>query len=173
MTPERRRCGVPCLTHTHSCDRSPNHTGTHRDVQQKGNHTCEWDTPGAKDVPALIAEVKRLKSALSEACEQVAEADDRMATAEVRAAAAEARVRELEAAPVDWDAQRRRADELEAERDRLRGELEKARAAEQGVRKLIAYLGRRHDLEATLTTGDIGRLITDLEAALDGTEGQS
>lgn len=62
--PTRQRCGMPCLTHPHDCDRSPRHTGVHRDVQQKGDHSCEWDTPSAKDVPALIAEVKQLRTDL-------------------------------------------------------------------------------------------------------------
>lgn len=56
---ERPRCGMPCLTHTHDCDRSPGHTGFHRDVQQKGDHGCAWNTPGPKDVPALIAALSR------------------------------------------------------------------------------------------------------------------
>ncbi|WP_329521222.1 hypothetical protein [Spirillospora sp. NBC_01491] len=55
------------MTHTHTCDRSPRHIGVHRDVQQKGDHTCEWDTPGPKDMPALLAEVKQLREAGADA----------------------------------------------------------------------------------------------------------
>ncbi|MUN41473.1 hypothetical protein [Actinomadura litoris] len=59
----RPRCGVPCLAHGHhNCDRSPGHYDMHRDVQQKGDHTCEWETPGPKDVPTLLAEVMHLRA---------------------------------------------------------------------------------------------------------------
>ena len=72
LTNERPRCGVPCLTHTHSCDRSSHHTGPHRDVQQKGNHTCEWATPGPQDIPALLAEVERLQELRWAAWDEIA-----------------------------------------------------------------------------------------------------
>lgn len=65
--PERSRCGVPCLKHDHACDRSPGHTWPHRDVQQKGAHSCEWDTPGPDDVPALLRMVERLRGELEAA----------------------------------------------------------------------------------------------------------
>ena len=51
---ERPRCGLPCLNHNHTCDRDPNHTGVHRDIQQNGQHTCEWATPGPGDLPAVL-----------------------------------------------------------------------------------------------------------------------
>jgi hypothetical protein len=55
---------MPCLTHAHDCDRSPGHSDWHRDVQQKGDHTCAWSTPGPKDAPAILA---ALRSARAEA----------------------------------------------------------------------------------------------------------
>jgi hypothetical protein len=62
----RNRCGMPCLTHPHDCDRSPGHTGVHRDVQQKGDHSCEWDTPGPQDVPTLLAALEKSRRASKE-----------------------------------------------------------------------------------------------------------
>ncbi|TYK45223.1 hypothetical protein [Actinomadura decatromicini] len=67
MTDERQRCGMPCLIHDHDCDRSPRHTGVHRDVQQKGDHSCEWGPPGPEDVPTLLAVVARLRAELTDA----------------------------------------------------------------------------------------------------------
>ncbi|WP_433225538.1 hypothetical protein [Actinomadura formosensis] len=67
MTPERPRCGTPCLKHAHACDRSPRHIGFHRDVQQAGEHTCEWDTPTPKDFPAVMAALRSARAELAEA----------------------------------------------------------------------------------------------------------
>ena len=66
VSSKRARCGIPCLKHPHACDRSPKHTGVHRDVQQRGDHSCEWDTPGPKDVPALMDALNRSRSGARE-----------------------------------------------------------------------------------------------------------
>lgn len=72
MPPERPRCGTPCLKHAHACDRSPRHTGFHRDVQQKGEHTCEWDTPHPKDFPALMAALRSTRAEVEQLRERLA-----------------------------------------------------------------------------------------------------
>ena len=74
--PERTRCGVPCLIHDHDCDRSPGHIATHRDVQQRGDHSCEWDTPSPQDAPALVVIARRLRAERDEARDRLREVAD-------------------------------------------------------------------------------------------------
>jgi hypothetical protein len=38
-------CGTACPDHPHTCARSPQHYGHHRDVKQKGTETCSWPDP--------------------------------------------------------------------------------------------------------------------------------
>lgn len=47
MTAPAALCGTACPDHPHTCARSPQHYGDHRDVKQKGNETCSWPDPPA------------------------------------------------------------------------------------------------------------------------------
>lgn len=78
MTPERPRCGMPCLKHAHSCDRSPGHCDWHRDVQQKGDHTCAWSTPGPKDAPAILAALRSARAEVERLQAKVAKDHDEL-----------------------------------------------------------------------------------------------
>lgn len=42
----RATCAEPCPNLIHTCDRSPQHTGFHRDIQQKGQEGCSWYSDG-------------------------------------------------------------------------------------------------------------------------------
>jgi chromosome segregation ATPase len=132
----RQRCGMPCLKHPHACDRSPRHTGFHRDVQQKGEHTCEWDTPHPKDFPALMtalrstrAEAERLRSreALVEDQVRIVRRQGEEETARAAYEAMDAERRNAEARRsvdnVAFADQRRERDEARAEVNRLQGWL--------------------------------------------------
>ncbi|MCB5168030.1 hypothetical protein LG634_24785 [Streptomyces bambusae] len=54
-------CGTPCPEpgHHHTCQRSPRHLDVHRDVKQKGDETCRWDTPKTRTVAEALDIVRR------------------------------------------------------------------------------------------------------------------
>jgi hypothetical protein len=144
MTEHRRRCGIPCLTHQHTCDRSPLHTGVHRDVQQNGQHTCEWDTPGFEDVEALTAEVGRLRA------ESAAEFEKYQATLG------------------DWIGKNARYSEenavLRADVERLTAERDKARSGALGLGSALdlAAAWLRKIATADNPLAELGDLLTDM-----------
>lgn len=119
--PERTRCGMPCLIHDHDCDRSPNHTAMHRDVQQKGNHTCEWATPGVRHMPALIDLAKRLRRERADARAEAERLRDQIKSVQDHAAWVEERRRTAERERDE--ARRHRLDDLHAMRLALKAAL--------------------------------------------------
>ncbi|MFJ3923059.1 hypothetical protein [Streptomyces sp. NPDC090022] len=54
-------CGHTCPkpSHTHTCQRSPQHLDIHRDVKQKGNETCNWEQPHEPTVTEALDIIRR------------------------------------------------------------------------------------------------------------------
>jgi hypothetical protein len=133
LTPERPRCGAPCLKHAHGCDRSPKHTGFHRDVQQKGDHTCTWDTPGPKDFAAVMAALRNARVEVERLQRDAAAwrtSYDRLSGRATRLWQA-------------WQSARRGRAQMRAERDAARAELTGAYLGATEVREMYADLRKR------------------------------
>lgn len=78
-------------------DRSHDHWDEDDDWSQV-HHDAEFVAHARSDVPALVAEVKRLKAALRDACDHIAEQDSEIGAQSIRANAAEQTTRDQIAA---------------------------------------------------------------------------